>query len=143
MRAHVGCRDPSESPPRSSFRALVPFARPPSAAVVAMAVLVECRDNVVSIPKAESLKLFVNSLVWGSWMVVKNAVARAVSAVRLDTVGHGAVAVAKGHADSAVHSRRDYPPACLTSTFYGTHSYAKVKVRRLRRDVEAFDPRPY
>lgn len=110
---------------------------------VTMAVLADSRgDNVVSISAVQSLKMLALSVVWGSWMVVKSAVARLVSP--LWPVGDGYDAAATGAAVSAAagggagkagekrlppcRSRRSRPPPCLSTTVYGTHSYVKVKV---------------
>jgi epoxide hydrolase 4 len=120
-----------------------------------MAVLVGGRDNVVSISAAESLKMLAFSVVWGSWIVVKNAAARAVSPLwsncgggggghRNDVDGDGGqtgvgaddddavatatTAVATAGGPAARRAPRDRPPPCLSTTVYGTHSYVKVKV---------------
>lgn len=109
---------------------------------VAMAVLAESRgDNVVTISAVKSLKMMALSVVWGSWVVIKNAVARVVSplwpvgggSVAADDGGAARAASARGgKADdkrlAAVRSHRDRPPPCLSTTVYGTHSYVKVKV---------------
>ncbi|KAF0759606.1 epoxide hydrolase 4-like isoform X1, partial [Aphis craccivora] len=97
-----------------------------------MAVLVGGRDNVVvSISAAESLKMFSLSVVWGSWIVVKNAVALAVRPLWSDDTGHGnhksAVATAAGKPIGRRALARDRPPPCLFDAVYGTHSYVKVK----------------
>ncbi|XP_050440356.1 epoxide hydrolase 4-like isoform X2 [Adelges cooleyi] len=91
-----------------------------------MAMLVERRDNVVCISPVESLKMLVLSLFWGTWIVLKNGLFRAINT--LPAGGRGSV------------SRRDCPPPCLTSTVYGTHSYAKVKGVKFHY-VECGDPK--
>lgn len=118
-----------------------------------MAVLVRSRDNVVSISTADSLKMFALSVVWGSWIVVKNAAARAFSPLWPNGGGGGgshgydgddnmdekgsiyvdddAVTTdAATASDKAIRRAvpRDRPPPCLSTTVYGTHSYVKVKV---------------
>jgi epoxide hydrolase 4 len=92
-----------------------------------MAVLAGGRDNVVSISAAESLKMFSLSVVWGSWVVVKNAVALAVRPLWSTGGGGGGHGNRKRAAanDGVV---RDRPPPCLFNAVYGTHSYVKVKV---------------
>lgn len=108
-----------------------------------MAMLAECRgDNVVSISAVQSLKMLALSVVWGSWVVVKNAAARiirplwpvgeAADAVSVAAAGDGGgggggKAGDKQHL-AAGRSRRSRPPPCLSTTVYGTHSYVKVKV---------------
>lgn len=115
-----------------------------------MAVLVGGRDNVVSISAAESMKMLAFSLVWGSWIVVKNAAVRAISPLFSNGGGHGddadgddqeagaeasdddavatATTVATASGKTARPALRDRPPPCLSTTVYGTHSYVKVKV---------------
>lgn len=105
-----------------------------------MAVLVGGRDNVVvSISVSESLKMFSLSVVWGSWIMVRNAVALAVRPLWSNDTGHGnhkrpaandddAVATAAGKAIGRRALIRDRPPPCLFDAVYGTHSYVKVKV---------------
>ncbi|XP_026807034.1 epoxide hydrolase 4-like [Rhopalosiphum maidis] len=131
-----------------------------------MAVLVGGRDNVVSISAAESLKMLAFSVVWGSWVVVKNAAARAVSPLwsncggggghRNDVDGDGgrtgvgaddddavataATAVAVAGGPAARRAPRDRPPPCLSTTVYGTHSYVKVKGVKFHY-VECGDPK--
>lgn len=116
-----------------------------------MAVLAEGRgDNVVSISTVESLKMLALSVVWGSWVVVKNAVARIIrplwpagDGADIDAVAAAATADDRGDASAVSaaarggkacgkrlvgRSRRDRPPPCLSTAVYGTHSYVKVKV---------------
>jgi hypothetical protein len=114
-----------------------------------MAVLAEGRDNVVSIPVVDALKMLALSVVWGSWIVVKNAAFRAVGPLwSINPFGDGgpvdksattAAAVAgKTAGDGSdrtrltAHAHRDRPPPCLFTTVFGTHSYVKVKVNRVR-----------
>ncbi|CAI6362674.1 unnamed protein product [Macrosiphum euphorbiae] len=110
-----------------------------------MALLVGGRDSVVSISAAESLKMLVLSVVWGSWIVVKNAVSRVFSPLWSDggnyidlASSENAVINARG---KAIHRApiRDRPPPCLSTTVYGTHSYVKVKGVKLHY-VECGDP---
>lgn len=54
-----------------------------------MAVLAGGRDNVVSISAAESLKMLAFSVVWGSWVVVRNAATRAVGPLWSNCGGGG------------------------------------------------------
>lgn len=102
-----------------------------------MALLVGGRDNVVSISTAESLKMLALSVVWGSWIVVKNAAARAFSPLWSNGGGYGDNKEAAANENAVVNARgkavrrapiRDRPPPCLSTTVYGTHSYVKVKV---------------
>ncbi|XP_025192500.1 epoxide hydrolase 4-like [Melanaphis sacchari] len=113
-----------------------------------MAVLVGGRDHVVSISVVESLKMFSLSVVWGSWIVVKNAIALAVRPLWLDG-GHGIhrhAAVDDGAVTTAVGGKvirralRDRPPPCLFNAVYGIHSYVKVKGVKLHY-VECGDPK--
>ncbi|XP_026807036.1 epoxide hydrolase 4-like [Rhopalosiphum maidis] len=101
-----------------------------------MAVLAGGRDNVVSISAAESLKMLSLSVVWGSWVVVKNAVALAVRPLWSAGGGHGNRK--RAAADDGVV--RDRPPPCLFDAVYGTHSYVKVKGVKLHY-VECGDPK--
>lgn len=118
-----------------------------------MAVLVGGRDNVVSISAAESMKMLAFSVVWGSWIVVKNAAVRAISPLFSSGGGGGghvddadgddqevsteasdddavatATTVATTSGKTVRPALRDRPPPCLSTTVYGTHSYVKVKV---------------
>ncbi|KAL5233260.1 hypothetical protein ACI65C_000670 [Semiaphis heraclei] len=97
-----------------------------------MAVLVGGRDNVVSISAAEWMKMLAYSLVWGSWIVVKNAAVRAIIPLFSNDGGHGddtngddqeagaeasdddPVATASGK--TARPALRDRPPPCLSTT---------------------------
>ncbi|KAL5238414.1 hypothetical protein ACI65C_005824 [Semiaphis heraclei] len=54
-----------------------------------MAVLVGGRDNVVSISAAESMKMLAFSLIWGLWIVIKNAAVRVISPLFSNDGGHG------------------------------------------------------
>ncbi|XP_022182882.1 epoxide hydrolase 4-like [Myzus persicae] len=127
-----------------------------------MAVLAGARDNVVSISAAESMKMLAFSVVWGSWIVVKNAAVRAVSPLWSNGGGHGddadgddreagaevtdkdavatttTVAISGGKASR--RTPRDRPPPCLSTTDYGTHSYVKVKGVKFHY-VECGDPK--
>lgn len=110
-----------------------------------MAVLVGGRDNVVSIPTAQSLKMLALSLIWGSWIIVRNTVARFIgpavwtgrpgdeddvdgTAAGGNVTGKVVSATGKGDKRLTVRGHRDRPPPCLSATVYGTHSYVKVKV---------------
>lgn len=111
-----------------------------------MAVLADRRDSVVSIPTVELLKMFACSVVWGLWMVAKNAVVRFVVdplwffgrrgghpvARRSDSAlpAHSATDVGDKAQDglTTVRGHRDRPPPCLSNAIYGAHSYVKVKV---------------
>lgn len=116
----------------------------------AMAVLVaRRRDNVVSISAAESLKMLAYSVIWGSWVVIKNAAAMVVGPLRISRYGigigggrHASGAAAKKGAPTASGGRADKrlqqlfagnrgyrPPPCLSSSVYGVHSYVKIKVK--------------
>lgn len=91
------------------------------------------------------------SVVWGSWIVVKNAAVRAVTplwsngdghendvdgddresgagAADDDTVATATTVATAGGNKAARRTHRDRPPPCLSTTVYGTHSYVKVKV---------------
>ncbi|CAH1737094.1 unnamed protein product [Aphis gossypii] len=116
-----------------------------------MAVLDGGRDNVVvSISVSESLKMFSLSVVWGSWIMVKNAVALAVRPLWSNDTGHGnhkrsaanddAVATAAGKAIGRRALIRDRPPPCLFDAVYGAHLYVKVKGVKLHY-VECGDPK--
>lgn len=113
-------------------------------------MLAEGRDNVVSIPATDALKMLALSVVWGSWIVVRNAASRAISPLwsisLLGDADDGLTATTDSEQDKseaagtgdktdrmqlAPHARRDRPPPCLFTTVYGTHSYVKVKVTYL------------
>uniref|UniRef100_A0A2S2QFP3 Epoxide hydrolase 4 n=1 Tax=Sipha flava TaxID=143950 RepID=A0A2S2QFP3_9HEMI len=121
-----------------------------------MAVLAEGRDNVVSIPVVDALKMLALSVVWGSWIVVKNAAFRAVGPLwSINPFGDGgpvdksaitaAAVVGKTAGDGSdrtrltAHAHRDRPPPCLFTTVFGTHSYVKVKGVKFHY-VECGDP---
>lgn len=107
-----------------------------------MAVLVRSHDNVVTIPTLESLKMLGFSVVWGSWILIKNTAVRIVSP--LWSIGKSNTIAKANFADSKTSSQgsdkgekrqvfglgpRDLPPPCLSTTIYGIHSYVKIKVK--------------
>lgn len=118
---------------------------------------------MVSISAAESIKMLAFSVVWGSWIVVKNAAVRAVTPLWSNGGGHGddvdgddresgaraadddtvatttTVATVGGN-KAARRTHRDRPPPCLSTTVYGTHSYVKVKGVKFHY-VECGDPK--
>ncbi|KAL4090935.1 hypothetical protein QTP88_025693 [Uroleucon formosanum] len=114
-----------------------------------MAAVVGDRDNVVSISAAESLKMFALSVVWGSWIVVKNTAVKAISSPLWSigaACGNNRYVVADENAPIDTRGKairltpvRDRPPPCLSTTVYGTHSYVKVKGVKLHY-VECGDP---
>ncbi|XP_029345978.1 epoxide hydrolase 4 isoform X1 [Acyrthosiphon pisum] len=128
-----------------------------------MAVLVGGRDNVVSISAAESIKMLALSVVWGSWIIVKNAAVRAVTPLWSngggrgddvdgddresgagvaddDTVATATTVATVGGNKAGRRAPRDRPPPCLSTTVYGTHSYVKVKGVKFHY-VECGDPK--
>lgn len=106
-----------------------------------MAVLVETRDNVVSIPAVESLKMLTFSVIWGTWIVLRNAVVRIVGPLllkgrgrrRRDRADGSPVPDAQADERLAGLELTDRPPKCLFTTVYGIHSYVKIKVRQCSR----------
>lgn len=106
-----------------------------------MAVLAESRDNVVSISTVESLKMLTFSVIWGTWIVIRNSVVRIVRPLllnrgrrrRVRPDGTSAVVSAAdrtGDERLAGLELTDCPPKCLFTTVYGVHSYVKIKVRK-------------
>ncbi|VVC25488.1 Epoxide hydrolase-like,Alpha/beta hydrolase fold-1,Alpha/Beta hydrolase fold [Cinara cedri] len=102
-----------------------------------MAVLAESRDNVVSISAVESLKMLAFSVIWGTWIVIRNAVVRMTAPLLLNsgrrrrrvdsTSAVKSAADGKGDKRLAGLELTDRPPKCLFTTVYGIHSYVKIK----------------